>query len=620
MAEKQQLIKIVRELKSGNKNMAAVLYEAYYRDLHYYILKRVNDPGKAEALTKDTFIEIYENVSSLKDAKHFVEWSRQLADRRCEEYRRARRALLSEKVGGAVLESVEEERKEIHLDATEDDVSYSTETKRRSGFKNGARLLESIARKVIVGVVAALILTMIKESGIDWLYMGGVFESAEEESTTSKSPENTEEESFVDDTEQVELTEVQTNTESENDKSSSAAETESESATTEAEIQPTEPEETQSPSTTPEPTEAELTTPEPTETEPATPEPTKTEPATPEATKPEPTTQVVIIPETTEPDETKVEEMLQLELGNGYWYVAGIGTYTGTDIELVIPETIDGLPVVHIGGYAFSQCVNLKSIILPENIVVIQTGAFIGCTNLESIYIPEKVSSIDANAFSGCSSLTSITLPKQLIMICDGTFIDCTSLTEINVPKKVASIGRSAFSGCVNLNEIIISAGVSSIDGSAFYNCKNLEKIIIAPENPTYYSENNCIIAKASKKLVLCGSRSAIPMDGSITSIGDYACVNCTEWTEVTIPEGVTHIGDYAFDFLKLKKVTIPASVTSIGDYAFRTTENLATIIFGGTKEQWMAIEKGTDWRLSAGGNSTIYCTDGEIRGFGTMG
>ena len=53
MAEKQQLIKIVQELQSGNKDMAAVLYEAYYRDLHYYILKRVNDPEKAEALTKD---------------------------------------------------------------------------------------------------------------------------------------------------------------------------------------------------------------------------------------------------------------------------------------------------------------------------------------------------------------------------------------------------------------------------------------------------------------------------------------------------------------------------------------------------------------------------------------
>jgi len=612
MAEKQQLIKIVRELQSGNKNMAAVLYETYYRDLHYYILKRVNDPEKAEALTKDTFIEIYENVGSLKDAKHFVEWSRQLADRRCEEYRRARRALLSEKVGGAVLDSVEEERKEIHLDA--DDVSYSTETKRRSGFKNGARLLESIARKVIVGVVAALILTMIKESGIDWLYMGGVFESAEEESTTqSENTENTEEESFVDDTEQIELTEVQTNTESENDKSSSAAETESESATTEAEIQPTEPEETQSPSTPPEPTEAEPTMPEHTEVEPVTPEPTKTEPATPEATKPEPTTQVVVVPE-----ETEAEEMVQLRLRAGEWHVEGIGTYKNTDI--VIPETYEDLPVVYISFEAFARCADITSVTLPDSIKAIHYSAFSACYNLKNINLPDKIHLIGESAFNGCYSLEKITLPSHIQEIMSCTFYACNGLTSIEIPETILSIGDHAFYGCIGLTEIIIPASVKHMSEGAFAQCHGLEKIYVEEANPIYYSKDNCLITKASKKLMICCNNSVIPMDGSVTSIGDYACTNCTEWTEVTIPDGVTRIGDYAFDLLKLHKITIPASVTSIGKGAFRGNDSLKTIIFGGTMEQWMTIEKGIDWIVTTEGTATVYCIDGEITGYGKLG
>ena len=41
----------------------------------------------------------------------------------------------------------------------------------------------------------------------------------------------------------------------------------------------------------------------------------------------------------------------------------------------------------------------------------------------------------------------------------------------------------------------------------------------------------------------------------------------CTSLTNVTIPNSVTNIGDYAFDYCtSLTNVTIPNSVTSIGD------------------------------------------------------
>jgi hypothetical protein len=52
--------------------------------------------------------------------------------------------------------------------------------------------------------------------------------------------------------------------------------------------------------------------------------------------------------------------------------------------------------------------------------------------------------------------------------------------------------------------------------------------------------------------------------------------------------------------------------VTRIETCAFTSCSSLASIHFGGTKDQWAAISKDSYWDLSTG-NYTVYCTDGEI-------
>jgi hypothetical protein len=55
-----------------------------------------------------------------------------------------------------------------------------------------------------------------------------------------------------------------------------------------------------------------------------------------------------------------------------------------------------------------------------------------------------------------------------------------------------------------------------------------------------------------------------------VKSIGEYAFLECSSLTSVTIPDCVTSIGGYAFSHCSgLKSVTIPNSVTSIGEGAF---------------------------------------------------
>ncbi|MDE5797519.1 MAG: leucine-rich repeat domain-containing protein, partial [Treponemataceae bacterium] len=92
-----------------------------------------------------------------------------------------------------------------------------------------------------------------------------------------------------------------------------------------------------------------------------------------------------------------------------------------------------------------------------------------------------------------------------------------------------------------------------------------------------------------------CTSLTDVTIPGSVKAIGNYAFYDCGNLTSVTIHEGVTSIGDNAFeDCSGLKSVTIPVSVERIGDSAFYRCNSLETVTYGGTKEEWERIKKGS--------------------------
>ena len=198
------------------------------------------------------------------------------------------------------------------------------------------------------------------------------------------------------------------------------------------------------------------------------------------------------------------------------------------------------------------------NIVLPDDgsVISIGKGAFSGCMELTSITIPESVTSIDKYAFSGCTGLTNITIPESVTSIGWSAFSDCTGLTSITIPESVTSIGDFAFRGCTGLTSITVSEN-----------------------NTVYHSQNNCLIKTASKSLVSGCKSSVIPDDGSVTSIDEYAFRGCTGLTSITIPESVTSIASYAFDGCTgLTSIEIPDSVTSIGWYAFSGCTGLTSI------------------------------------------
>lgn len=144
--------------------------------------------------------------------------------------------------------------------------------------------------------------------------------------------------------------------------------------------------------------------------------------------------------------------------------------YSGT---ITIPSTVNynkkSYAVTSIGDSAFSYCLSMDSITIPESITSIGNKAFWECHGLTSITIPESVTSIGEKAFLGCIGLTSITIPKGVTSINNGTFSSCEGLTSITIPEGVISISRSAFYNCSNLTSITIPKGVTSIGEMAFY-------------------------------------------------------------------------------------------------------------------------------------------------------
>jgi hypothetical protein len=125
-----------------------------------------------------------------------------------------------------------------------------------------------------------------------------------------------------------------------------------------------------------------------------------------------------------------------------------IAKYNDEDTDVVIPSTIDGLPVTTIGTEAFRNCASLTSVEIPDSVTSVGSYAFYGCSGLTSVEIPDSVTTIDNYAFYGCSGLTSVEIPNSVTTINERAFAYCTGLTRVDIPSSVTYVGSYAFDGC----------------------------------------------------------------------------------------------------------------------------------------------------------------------------
>ena len=319
-----------------------------------------------------------------------------------------------------------------------------------------------------------------------------------------------------------------------------------------------------------------------------------------------------------------------------YYAVHGIGNCTYSCI--VIPSEYEGLPVTTIDPVAFSSCLSLKRITIPESVIAMNS-TFSGCKNLEKITVAEGngayqsidgnlytkdgsvllsyakgkkatefevfefVTEIAAGAFAECEALTSVTFKQtsvgfpRTLTIGEEAFYRCKGLSEVEIPARTISIGKSAFEGCQALQELrfeegdFLTAYGLSIGEDAFSRCW-LEELEI-PERTEFIGESafwNSPIKTIRYNAVECEgeegafkdagqNRFSVTIGANVKIIPDELFRD-TSLAEVVFEKGSVceYIGEKAFYNCKIAKINIPESVTKIGSSAFEDCKELTEI------------------------------------------
>ena len=232
--------------------------------------------------------------------------------------------------------------------------------------------------------------------------------------------------------------------------------------------------------------------------------------------------------------------------------------------SLTIPKSVE-----RIGSKAFNTCTSVTKVNwnarhcaaadpLPASCEEITIGeeveyipSFIAeASKISSIIIPNSVKVISTGAFKDCANLASVTLGNSLTKLCNQVFMNCSQLTSITIPASVSDIftGKDGtFRGCSSLSSINVEAG-----------------------NSVFNSHDNCnaIIMTETNELILGCDNTIIP--NSVKIIGSYAFENCNEITHVVLPDELTTINSGAFSGCTgLSEITIPMTVLDIKDLAF---------------------------------------------------
>ena len=251
--------------------------------------------------------------------------------------------------------------------------------------------------------------------------------------------------------------------------------------------------------------------------------------------------------------------------------------------KITIPETIGEFEVKQIGAFAFSNCIGLKEIAIPNSVTSIGDYAFSGCTSLSKVKLPKNLTSIGAEVFSGCESLKEIVIPDGVTAIGSSAFSSCTSLEEIVIPDSVTTIDSWAFSSCTSLKEIVIPDGVTAIGSSAFSGCTSLAEITVSSDNKNYSSIDGVLFNKDGSELIVYpegNGRITYTVPDGVAQISGSAFSGCTSLAEIDIPDGVTNIGTRAFyGCTSLSKVKLPKNLTIIEANTFFGCSSLESIV-----------------------------------------
>ncbi len=257
-----------------------------------------------------------------------------------------------------------------------------------------------------------------------------------------------------------------------------------------------------------------------------------------------------------------------------------ITAYTGNEINVVIPETLDGARVVCIGEASFAGNPNISSVRLNSSLERIDALAFIDCEALSVVDFNQKLWWVGRMAFDATPWLAAQT--DDFVVVGDGVLIKYQgTANDLTVPENIRHIS-GAFNGNAALVNVEIGDNVCSVGEGAFVACSALSRITLG--------KNIRLIGE--RAFEGCENLTAVDIPDKVETVGDAAFIDCYRLKIVRFGSSVKTIGASTFEqCMQLRTVYLPASVETIKSRAFYLCLSYTLTSYAGTEEQFKSIE-----------------------------
>ena len=207
---------------------------------------------------------------------------------------------------------------------------------------------------------------------------------------------------------------------------------------------------------------------------------------------------------------------------------------------MTIPASAEGHPVIGVEYDAFDHAGPIGSfrteaghpgLLARDGVLFDRKGECLlrypaGCRDT-AFAVPEGTREIGSGAFSGAEHLERVMLPEGVLSVGGRAFADCAALKAVQLPLSLEKFGHEVFCGCKALAEVRV------------------------PENHAFLRRESCFLVDRREDMLLLCLPAGVP-------------------AELTAPEGIRHVDDYAFYGCDgLESICFHHGLRALGRYAF---------------------------------------------------